>query len=98
MDQVTKKWGYVDTYGGKLAENIVQAISRDLLAFAMQNIDNEAYDIVIHVHDEPGTEVPEELGNQALKRMCEIMAINPDWAIGLPLKAEGFVSKYYKKD
>jgi DNA polymerase len=58
MDQTTKQWDNVDTYGGKLTENIVQAIARDLLADAMQRLDAEGYNIVMHVHDEAVVEIP----------------------------------------
>lgn len=95
-DQNTKKWGRQETYGGKLTENMVQAIARDLLAHAMLNADREGYDIALHVHDEIATEMP--LGCGSVESLNEIMGRLPDWADGLPLSAESFESYYYKKD
>jgi len=99
MNQVTKQWEYVDTYGGKLIENIVQAIARDLLAYSMQKIDAVGFDIVMHVHDEAVAEIPNnsESENQ-LKYMCEIMGEEVPWAVGLPLNADGYITNFYKKD
>lgn len=96
MDQVTKKWGRVDTYGGKLTENLVQAIARDLLAYAMLNVDAAGYDIALHVHDEIANDVP--YGQGSVEEINEIMRRLPPWADGLPLDAESFESDYYKKD
>ncbi len=93
VNQETKQWGWVDSYGGKFAENVTQAIARDLLAEAMQRLDKAGFNIAIHVHDEAVCE--EE--TDRLKEMCRIAAIVPDWAKGLPMGAEGFVSNYYKK-
>lgn len=98
MDQEKKIWTRVDTYGGKLTENIVQAISRDVLAHAMLKLDKQGYDLVIHVHDEAVAEVSEITANEDLKTMCDIMGEPINWAPGLPLRAEGFVTKFYKKD
>lgn len=93
LNQETKVWGNIETYGAKITENIVQAISRDLLENSMLNIDKAGFGIVMHVHDEV---VSEEVEDRT-KEMCEIMGTMPDWAEGLPLKAEGFTSDYYKK-
>lgn len=90
------QWGYIETYGGRLVENIVQAVSRDLLAYTMDEIDNLSYDIVMHVHDEIVCESIRPEG--CLKTMLEIMKNVPDWAKGLPMKGEGFITNYYKKD
>lgn len=98
MDQTTKQWGWVDSYGGKFTENIVQAISRDLLAHALISLDKEGYRIVMHVHDEAIAEVPVKNSEYSLKKMCEVMSITPTWAEGLNLPAEGYLTKYYKKD
>lgn len=92
----TKKWERIETYGPKLVENIVQATARDLLAEAMLNIADKGYEIVMHVHDEVIIEAPMHLGS--LKEVCDIMAIAPVWAEGLPLRADGFECDYYKKD
>lgn len=87
----TKKWGYVETYGGRIVENIVQAVSRDLLAYAMQRANSWGFDIVMHVHDEIICE------GGSLEKLKEIMSCPPEWAKGLPLSADGFISPYYKK-
>jgi len=97
MDQTIKKWTWIDTYGGKLMENIVQAISRDLLAFAMQNLNKKGFDIIGHVHDEVICEIPDHEPEQALVNMNNILSIRPSWAADLPLTADGFITKYYKK-
>lgn len=96
MDQETKKWGRVDTYGGKLVENIVQAVARDLLAEAMLRLDAKGYSIVMHVHDEVVIEHPERF--DALEDVGSIMGQSPVWAKGLPLTADCYITKYYKKD
>ncbi|MED1642317.1 DNA polymerase [Brevibacillus agri] len=94
VDQTKKKWTVLSTYGGKLVENIVQAISRDCLAVAMTRLEQAGYEIVLHVHDEVGAEGYVE----QLDRMLEIMGAPISWAPGLPLKADGFVTEYYQKD
>lgn len=96
--QETKQWGEIDTYGGKLTENIVQATARDLLGHVMLKLASEGYPLVMHVHDEVIAEVPEAEGEKYLKRMCEIMAEEVPWAKGLPLRGDGYITKYYKKD
>lgn len=103
LNQETKVWGYVDTYGGKLTENIVQAIARDLIGYAMLNIESadegKTFDIVMHVHDEAVAEVLDDRhAEDRLKQMIGIMRQVPDWASDLPLNAAGFVSSYYQKD
>lgn len=94
VDQTKKKWTVLSTYGGKLVENIVQAISRDCLAVAMTRLEQAGYEIVLHVHDEVGAEGYVE----QLDRMLEIMGAPISWAPGLPLKADGFTTEYYQKD
>lgn len=91
----TNKWGRIPTYGGKLVENAVQAIARDCLAHAMLNLDKAGYNIVLHVHDEVINEMPEGVGS--LDECIEIMTQLPDWAKGLPLRADGFEGSYYRK-
>lgn len=98
LDQVTKKWWYIDTYGGKLVENIIQAIARDILADAMLRINDRGFDIVLHVHDEVACEVPIEASYILLNTICDIMGEDISWAKGLPLTADGYVTIYYKKD
>lgn len=96
-DQITKKWGYITTYGGKLVENIVQAIARDCLAETMHKI-SKKYNIVLHVHDEVAAEVPQENAEQCLEEITAIMAERIPWAPDLPLTADGYITKYYRKD
>ena len=93
---ITRKWGRVDTYGGKLTENIIQAIARDCLAESMIRLDEAGYKIVAHIHDEVLLDVPKDKGS--LEEVEDIMRLAIDWAPGLPLGAEGFESSYYKKD
>ena len=92
----SKKWMRLETYGPKLVENIVQAASRDILAEAMLRLEKEGFDIVCHVHDEVVLEVPD--GKSSVEEVNEIMAVNPVWTEGFPLKAAGFESPFYKKD
>ena len=90
-------WGRVYTWGGKLVENIVQAIARDCLAEAMLRLDEAGYKIVMHVHDEVILEEPID-GPGSLEDACEIMGRNIQWAPGLLLRADGYETWYYKKD
>lgn len=92
----TGSWGELETYGGKLTENVVQAIARDCLAFAMKNIKAAGYRIVMHIHDEVILDVPEERAD--LDTVCKLMCQPIPWAEGLLLNADGFVGDYYKKD
>ena len=92
----SKKWERLETFGGKLVENIVQAIARDLLAEAMLRVTAAGYDIVFHVHDEIIAEMPN--GKGSVDEMCALMSVNPDWADGLPLNADGYECEYYRKD
>lgn len=96
LNQTTKKWEQVPTYGGKLVENIVQAIARDCLAETLKRLSAAGYRIVFHIHDEVVLDVPEKYAD--LDRVIDIMRQPIDWAPGLPLNADGFVSDYYKKD
>ena len=90
-----KKWSRIETYGPKLVENIVQGTARDLLAEAMLRVEKSGYPIVMHCHDEIIAEVPE--GSGSVDEMCEIMAIQPEWAEGLPLRADGYSCSFYQK-
>lgn len=96
--QATKTWGEIAAYGGKFTENIVQAIARDLLAYAMTQLDAAGFKIVCHIHDECLTEVPAAMCRTHLKEMERIMGTPPEWASDMPLRADGYVTKYYKKD
>lgn len=92
----SKKWMRIETYGPKLVENIVQATARDLLAQAMLRLRNKGFEIVMHIHDEAVLEVPE--GISGVEEICQIMSEQPDWAAGLPLRADGYECAFYKKD
>lgn len=90
-----KKWSRIETYGPKLVENIVQGTARDLLAEAMLRVEKKGYPIVMHCHDEIIAEVPE--GSGSVEEMCEVMAVQPTWAEGLPLRADGYSCSFYQK-
>lgn len=90
---VAKKWERIESYGPKFVENIVQAISRDILMFSLQNL--SVYNIVAHVHDEVIIEAPE---NIRLEDICGIMSQVPYWAKGLILTADGYTCDFYMKD
>lgn len=83
-----------ETYGGKLVENIVQATARDVLAEALLRLEEAGYPVVFHVHDEA---IVETSGTD-IETINNLMAQAPDWAVGLPLNSEGYVTKYYRKD
>ena len=99
MIQTINKWGNIPTYGGKLTENIVQAIARDLLRDSMLNLHDAGYNICMHVHDEVVGEIKDdENAEQTLEDICELMGQANPWAEGLPLAADGYLTPYYKKD
>lgn len=88
----------VETYGGRLVENVTQAVARDLLAEAMARLESAGYGIVAHVHDEVIVEVPEEGAEASLGEINALMAGAPPWAKGLPLNAEGYICTSYRKE
>ncbi|MFA5638379.1 MAG: DNA polymerase [Anaerovoracaceae bacterium] len=90
----TKKWERIESYGPKFVENIVQAISRDILCYAMQTTFQHS-DIVMHVHDEVVIEADPRI---SLEVICQQMSRTPPWAKGLLLRADGYVCPFYKKD
>ena len=90
------KWSRIETYSGKLVENITQATARDLLAEAMWRIEKAGLDIVGHVHDEVILEVPES--SVSVEDVCQIMNQNPKWADGIVLNSAGYQGVYYFKD
>lgn len=96
MNQETKQWGRLNTYGGKLVENIVQAIARDCLREAMFRCADAGYQTVMHVHDEVVLEAPYGFGS--VEHACGLMGIPIDWAPGLLLRGDGYETSYYKKD
>lgn len=88
QNQTTRQWQKIYTYGGKLAENVTQALCRDMLAFALVNVERSGWPIVLHVHDEIVTDVPDEPQYSAAE-LERLMCVLPDWAEGFPLAAEG---------
>lgn len=96
VNQDTKKWEVVPTYGGKLTENIVQAIARDCLAESLMRLNRAGYQTVMHIHDEVVLDVPEYAAN--LDRVASIMGEPISWAPGLLLRADGFITEFYKKE
>ena len=94
--ELGNKWDRISTYGGKLTENIIQAIARDCLAESMLRLDKAGYKIAFHVHDEVVVDVPDS--RESLEEVEQIMSLPISWAKGLPLRAEGFETDYYKKD
>ena len=99
MDQKTKRWKRIETYGGKLVENVVQAIARDCLAQAIDRLEAAGLPVVFHVHDEVVIDTKPFADSKAmLDRVIEIMATPISWAAGLPLGADGWVGTFFKKD
>ena len=93
------KWGRIETYGGKLVENCVQAIARDCLAQAIEHLEEAGFPVVFHVHDEVVIDIaPYADHDTMLKTVVQIMAQPIPWAQGLPLGAEGWVGTFFKKD
>ena len=94
-NSVTQKWERQITYGGKLVENITQAVARDFMAEGMLKVEQAGYDLVLSIHDELIAECDEGFGSidEFKKSMCS----SPSWADGLPLNAEGFECKRYRK-
>ena len=97
VNQFTKKWGKQDTYGGKIVENITQAVARDVLAYSMPMIEEAGYKICLTVHDEVISETPDsaEYNSDVL---ASIMSTTHEWAEGLPLAAAGFDTYRYRKE
>ena len=96
MNQKTKKWERLETYGGKLAENITQAVARDCLAEAIERLEAAGYPVVFHIHDE--VVIDAGPGKDSLDDVIRIMSQVPTWAEGLPLNADGWTNDFFKKD
>lgn len=97
VNQYSRKWERITTYGGKAVENCCQAVARDVMAANMPAIEDEGYEIVLSVHDELLTETPDHPDWNA-EGLSALMAAVPEWAPGLPLAAAGFEAKRYRKD
>ena len=95
QNQTTRKWERTETWGGKLVENIVQAVARDCLAVALIRLEAAGYDIVFHVHDEIIAEAPD---GSRWQDMADIMGQPIDWAPGLLLRGDGYDTRFYMKD
>jgi len=95
IDSKSYSWREQNTYGGKLAENVTQAVARDILAEALVRLDETGYKIVLHVHDEIVCEMLTDKG--CMKEFISLMCTSPTWASGLPIKAEGWRGKRYRK-
>jgi len=99
VDQASKRWKHIETYGGKLTENVVQAIARDCLAEAIERLEAAGFPIVFHVHDEVVIDIKPYADNDTmLKTVCDIMRQPPVWAQDLPLNAAGWVGDFFTKD
>ena len=96
MNQKTKKWERLETYGGKLVENITQAVARDCLAEAVERLEAAGYSVVFHIHDEVVIDAGRDKAD--LEDVVRIMSQVPVWAEGLPLNAEGWTNEFFKKD
>ena len=95
VDQTTKQWCEIKTYGPKLVENIVQGIARDCLRDAIENVVELGLKPVMHVHDEIIVDAPKSASlDEMVKAMCKV----PEWAEGLPLNADGYECSFYMKD
>lgn len=96
VDGTTRKWGPIETYGGKLTENLVQAAARDLLTHAMHHVDAAGHRIVMHIHDEIVVDEPAD--GAGVEDIVTLMTRLPCWADGLPLDADGYECSFYMKD
>ncbi len=97
INPYSRQWGRVKTYSGKICENICQAVARDVLAAGIMNAEKAGYPVVMHIHDEIVSEVPDKEG-YTVDRLSELMTSGINWADGLPLAAAGFEATRYKKE
>jgi DNA polymerase len=98
VDQTTNKWTWLETYGGKLTENITQAVARDCLGEVLTTLDTYGHRVVFHVHDEVIVETRKEGAEKDLETVKDLFAKPPEWAKDLPLKGAGYITDYYLKD
>lgn len=96
VNQTTRKWETQETYGGKLVENITQAVARDCLAENIAKLEAAGYPVVFHIHDEVVIDIEKDRAN--LDAVCEIMSQSIPWAVGLPLSADGWTGDFFRKD
>lgn len=97
INTYSRKWQRLQTYGGKLAENVTQATARDVMAANMPCVEDNGYDIILTVHDEVLTEAPDTT-DYSHEHLSTLLATNPAWALDLPLSAGGFEAYHYRKD
>lgn len=97
VNTYSRKWQRLQTYGGKLAENVTQATARDVMAANMPGVEDNGYDIILTVHDEVLTEAP-DTADYSHEHLSILLATNPAWALDLPLSAGGFEAYHYRKD
>lgn len=99
VNQSTKQWEDIETYGGRLSENITQAVARDAIAEKIEKLEKSGYTIVFHVHDEVCIDIkPYADDEKMLSDVVKIMSEPISWAEGLPLDADGWVGDYFRKD
>ena len=98
VDQQTNKWTWLETYGGKLTENITQAVARDCLGEVLTELDTYGHRVVFHVHDEVIVETGKEHAEKDLETVKKFFAEAPKWAKDLPLKGAGYITDYYLKE
>ena len=96
VNQTTKQWTQLETYGGKLVENCVQAIARDCLAIAIERLEAAGFPVVFHIHDEVVVDCPAEKAD--LDEVVRLMSLSIPWAPDLPLNADGWVGDFFRKD
>lgn len=96
VNQTTKQWTQLETYGGKLVENCVQAIARDCLAIAIERLEAAGFPVVFHIHDEVVVDCPAEKAD--LDEVVRLMSLPIPWAPDLPLNADGWVGDFFRKD
>ncbi|UIA90042.1 DNA polymerase [Erwinia tracheiphila] len=97
INTYSRKWQRLQTYGGKLAENVTQATARDVMAANMPGVEDNGYDIILTVHDEVLTEAPDTT-DYSHEHLSTLLATNPAWALDLPLSAGGFEARHYRKE